>query len=78
LIEELMTRSESFRSACEDLEAAERALAAVDALPEPVREGRRVEAEEWVTRLTNEIGSVLQWGNVIPIGQGKPKPRAEG
>jgi hypothetical protein len=77
LIEELMTRSESFRSACEDLEVAERALAAVDSLPEPVREARRADAEVWVMRLTDEIGSMLQRVNVIPISQGKRKRKSE-
>jgi hypothetical protein len=76
LIEELMTRSENFCSACEDLEVAEQALAAVDGLPEPVREARRAEAEEWVTRLTDEIGSMLEWANVIPISQPRRKPES--
>ena len=76
LIEELMTRSESFRSACEDLEVAERALAAVESLPEPVREARRAEAEEWVTRLLDEVGSMLRCANFIPISQPRGKPES--
>ena len=77
LIEKLITQNENFRCACEDLEMAERALAAIDSLPEVIREARRAEAEGWVRRLTDEVGSMLQRVNVIPISQGKRKRKSE-
>ena len=64
-----MIRSENFRNICEDLAAAEHALAEVDRLPETIREARRSEAEEWIERLTEEIRSIL--AKILPITQGR-------
>jgi hypothetical protein len=72
-IADLMIRSENFRDICEDLVAAEHALANVDRLPETIREARRAEAEGWIERLTEEIRSML--AKILPITQGRRKYR---
>ena len=71
LIEEALSRSESFRGLCNDLAEAERALAATDEMPEPMREARRAECQEWVESLTNEIARVLHEEKVIHIAAAK-------
>jgi hypothetical protein len=70
-ITDLMIRSESFRNVCEDLATVENALAEVDSLPEPTREARRAEAEEWIRSLTDEIRSTLYSAKILPISQGR-------
>jgi hypothetical protein len=75
-IADLMIGSEDFRSICEDLAAAERALAEVDSLPESVRDARRAEAEEWIRNLTDEIRSMLYSAKILPITQGKRTPKS--
>jgi hypothetical protein len=70
-IAQLMMRSESFRNVCEDLAAAEHALAKVDTLPAAIREARRAEAEGWIRELTDEIRSMLYSAKVLPISQGR-------
>jgi len=67
LIEEALRSSESFRGLCNDLAEAERALAATDEMPEPIREARRTECQEWVESLTNEVERVLQDQKVVHI-----------
>ncbi|RUX28855.1 hypothetical protein EOA13_15795 [Mesorhizobium sp. M7A.F.Ca.US.011.01.1.1] len=55
----LMDRSESFRDMCEELADAEFALSKVDEIRLELREPRRVEWEELVDRLVDEVGAVL-------------------
>ena len=68
-----MIRSKDFRSICEDLAAAEHALAEVDSLPESVRDARRAEAAEWIRNLTDEIRSMLYSAKILSIPQGRHK-----
>lgn len=58
-IKELAIRDESFRGMCEDLAAAEEALAHVDQLPLVVRGERRAEFRSLVESLVAEIGQAL-------------------
>lgn len=58
-IKRLSTRSESFRSMCEDFAAAEVALARADKLPNNVQEERRAEFAYLVESLASEIEQAL-------------------
>lgn len=66
-IEALLARDENFRCICDDLAAAEEALAAVVHLPEDLRAARRLEYEEIVADLTGEIAEALEWANVVTM-----------
>jgi hypothetical protein len=65
LIEEVIIRNESFRGLCDDLAEAERALAATEEMPEPLRSDRQAERREWVESLTNEIGRALRIVQIV-------------
>lgn len=58
-IKELSIRDEEFRALCEDLAAAENALAGADRFPSHVREERRDEFRELVESLVAEIERTL-------------------
>ena len=76
-VQELFNMHDTFRSMCEDLAAAEEALARVDSLPERVREDRRQEYASLVEALVCEIAEALSQSKVValrPTGETKPKP----
>lgn len=52
---------------CEELAAAEAALANTGALPAELREERREEWREWIERLTHEIEDALAGAKVVPL-----------
>ncbi|MBB6306366.1 hypothetical protein [Xanthobacter tagetidis] len=54
---------------CEELSAAETALANTAALPAEVQADRREECRGWIARLTQEIEETLAAGKVVPLGQ---------
>ncbi|QFI69068.1 hypothetical protein [Sinorhizobium alkalisoli] len=66
-IEALLARDENFRCICDDLAAAEEALAAVEHLPESLRAVRRLEYDEIVTDLAGEIAEALERANVVTM-----------
>ena len=68
-ISELLERDENFRGLCDDLAAAEQALAAVEDLPDDRRETRRLEYEELVKELALEIEQALDRANIFPISR---------
>lgn len=66
-IEALACDSESFRDLCDELAAAEKALAAVDCLAEAARAERRLEWLSFIRRALEEIGAELRRIKVVPI-----------
>lgn len=68
-IEALFERDENFRGLCDDLAAAEQALWATEHLPENNRMTRRLEYEELVAELADEINRVLDRANVLPMSR---------
>ncbi|APG88095.1 hypothetical protein SAMCCGM7_pC0898 (plasmid) [Sinorhizobium americanum CCGM7] len=54
---------------CDDLAAAEEALAVVDQFSEEVRAARRLEYEELIAELAAEIGEALDRANIVPISR---------
>ncbi|TCN33354.1 hypothetical protein [Sinorhizobium americanum] len=68
-VEELCGRDENFRVMCDDLAAAEEALAVVDQFSEEVRAARRLEYEELIAELAAEIGEALDRANIVPISR---------
>ncbi|WP_051440580.1 hypothetical protein [Ensifer aridi] len=68
-IETLLARDENFRGMCDDLAAAEAALAATVHLPENLRMARRREYEELIKDLAEEIAEVLERANIVPISR---------
>ncbi|QFI70214.1 hypothetical protein [Sinorhizobium alkalisoli] len=58
-IKERLMRDESFRGMCEDLAAAEYALACADQLPPHIREERRDEFRGLIESLAAEIEQAL-------------------
>ncbi len=66
-VEELYKLDEDFRGLCEDLADAEVALKGCQQLPSDIRDERKLEYEELVASLSNEIGQVLSRSNVIPL-----------
>jgi hypothetical protein len=75
-IADLIIPSKDFRSVCEDLAAAEHALAEIDNLPESVRDARRAGAEGWIRNLSDEVRSMLYSAKILPITQGRDKPKS--
>jgi hypothetical protein len=69
LIAELIRGSESFRELCEDLAAAEQALASTDRMTEALRRARREECREWIESLANEIEWALRKAKVVQFGR---------
>ncbi|MDW6022872.1 hypothetical protein SAZ10_13995 [Mesorhizobium sp. BAC0120] len=67
LIRELLADDENFRGICDDLAAAEQALAAVDQLPKAVQAERRSEYEELIEDLAKEIRTSFRLARIIPI-----------
>jgi len=67
LIRELLADDENFRGMCDDLAAAEQALARADQLPEAVRAERRAEYRDLIEDLATEIEKTLRRAKVIPI-----------
>ncbi|ASY65185.1 hypothetical protein SJ05684_b42030 (plasmid) [Sinorhizobium sojae CCBAU 05684] len=63
----MLARDENFRCICDDLAAAEEALAAVEHLPESLRAARRLEYEEIVVDLAEEIAEALERANVVAM-----------
>lgn len=59
-IQNLIRLNENFRSMCEDIAVAERALSSVDRLPVNVRDERRAEFIELVDSLAAEIEQALR------------------
>ncbi|WP_026620629.1 hypothetical protein M728_002835 [Ensifer sp. WSM1721] len=68
-IETLLARDENFRGLCDDLAAAEEALAAAEQLPENLRTPRRREYEELIKDLAEEIAEALERANIFPISR---------
>ena len=60
-------RCPSFRDMCEELAAAEEALARMDGLPPSLQAERRGECQGWIERLTLEIDEALTKSKVIPL-----------
>ena len=71
-IEELLERDDDFVSLCDDLAAAEDALALTETLPPGLREERRAECAGWIDELTVEIRKVLTSAKVIRIDRRTP------
>lgn len=65
----LLARDENFRGLCDDLAAAEEALAAAEQLPENLRMARRREYEELIRDLAEEIAEALERANIVPISR---------
>jgi len=65
----LLARDENFRGLCDDLAAAEEALAAAEQLPEYLRTARRREYEELIKDLAEEIAEALERANIFPISR---------
>jgi len=63
-IRRMLALDESFQAMCDDLAAAEQALALTERLPEPVRSARRAEYEDLVESLVSEIEGTLRRLNV--------------
>ncbi|PZQ51686.1 MAG: hypothetical protein DI556_05910 [Rhodovulum sulfidophilum] len=59
----LAERSETFRDMCEELAAAERALAALTG----ESTDRRIECEGWIDRLLGEMSEALCRLDVLPL-----------
>lgn len=64
-IEGLFELDEDFRGLCEDLADAQEAIKACLQLPPDIRDARRVEYEELVSSLSDEILVILSRANVI-------------
>lgn len=60
-------RDPSFGDMCEELCAAEEALARIDTLPGDLRNERRAECRGWIERLIREMEEALFAGKVIPL-----------
>ncbi len=69
-IEALACENESFRDLCDELAAAEEALAAVDRLAEAARAERRLEWLSFIRGALAEIGAELRRIKVVPIERG--------
>jgi hypothetical protein len=69
-IEALERESENFRDICDELAAAEDALAAIDSLGESQRAERRLEWLGFIRSTLLEIEAELRRSNVIRIDQG--------
>lgn len=59
-IEERARRDESFRDLCDDLAAAELALAALRRNPDPAASERVAECEDWIASLTAEVENTVR------------------
>jgi hypothetical protein len=70
----LAGRSDAFRDMCEELAAAEDALARIEADPGTAVAGRKAECEGWIVRLTAEMGEALRQAEVIPLPVGRKRP----
>lgn len=57
---------------CEELSAAETALASTVSLPTKLQAARREECRGWIERLTQEIEETLAAAKVIPLGRRPP------
>ncbi|WP_425487644.1 hypothetical protein [Mycoplana rhizolycopersici] len=68
-IRALIWRDDDFRSLCDDLAAAERALATVDRLPAELRDRRRTEFIDLIEGLFAEIEYALSEANVIRLSR---------
>lgn len=62
-------RNPGLADMCEELSAAQTALANTAALPAEVQAARREECRDWIARLTQEIEDTLAAGKVVPLGQ---------
>lgn len=69
-IEALACDSENFRDLCDELAAAEEALAAVDRLAEAAQAERRLEWLSFIRGALAEIGAELQRIKVVTIERG--------
>ena len=70
-----MVSDEEFRGLCGDLAAAQNALQRIDLLPVRLRAERRVECENWIESLTQEIEGALRRKKVIALGAKRNAPR---
>lgn len=68
-IRALIWRDDDFRSMCDDLAAAERALATVDNLPPKLRERRRAEFIDLIEGLFAEIEHAVSESNVVRLNR---------
>lgn len=59
---------------CEELAAAESALANTRSLPAELQAERREECAGWIARLTQEIDEALAAAKVVPLGPRGPSP----
>jgi hypothetical protein len=59
LVRDQAVRDAAFRDMCDELFAAEAALARTGSLPQAIQAERRAECEMWIRRLTEEIGAAL-------------------
>ena len=73
-IRRLAERSEAFRDMCEELAAAEAALARIEASPPANRAERMAECEGWIVRLTAEMSAALRQPEVIPLPVARKPP----
>jgi hypothetical protein len=64
-------RNAGFLDMCEELAAAETALANTGSLPADVQAARREECRGWIQRLTQEIEETLAAAKIVPLG---PRP----
>lgn len=68
-IRALIWRDDDFRSMCDDLAAAERALATVDNLPPELRDRRRAEFMDLIEGLFAEIEHAVSESNVVRLNR---------
>jgi hypothetical protein len=73
-VRRLAVRNGAFRDMCEELAAAETALARLEADTATHLGERRLECEGWIARLTDEIAEVLRQPEVIPLPTARPRP----
>jgi hypothetical protein len=69
-IEALARERESFGDICDELAAAEQALAGVDRLDEATRAERRLEWLSFIRETLAEIEAELRRANVVPLDRG--------
>lgn len=63
----LAGQSEPFLDMCEELAAAEEALAGLDLRPLPDADARRDECQGWIDRLTAEMSAAMRGASVLPL-----------
>jgi hypothetical protein len=77
-IARLAGRDEAFRDMCEELAAAEEALARLESEATAAGTARRTECEGWITRLTAEMAAALGRAEIISLPTSRARRRPSG